>query len=75
MKRWLIKRWWLGLVLLEFVLLFPFSVSAVTAPDALAGLKEFFAFTLGLARIGTEFLLGLAGMAVEAFVEYLKAVL
>ena len=53
MKRWLIKRWWLSLVIVGVALLLPLSVSAVTAPDALAGLKEAID---GLVRLFIEYL-------------------
>ena len=62
MKRWLLKRWWLSLVIVGVALLLPLSVSAVTAPDALSGLKEYFSFLIGLAEQG-----------VEGYKEFLKA--
>ena len=62
MLKFLRKKWWLFLVLLGVMLFLPLSVSAVTAPDALAGLKELFTF-----------LLGLADKAVDGYKEFLKA--
>ena len=62
MLKFLRGRWWLALVLVGVMLVLPVAVSAVTAPDALAGLRELFSFFLGL-----------ADKAVDGYKEFLKA--